>query len=66
MIKPDDCTQVISKFMKMCFLMHYFVNKTKFFFRKLFKKKGFNAFWNFYFTNPHEVQTVHLYLLKLR
>ena len=31
MIKPDDCTQVISKLMKMCFLMHYFVNKTAIF-----------------------------------
>ena len=37
MIKPDDCTQVISKLMKLCFLMHYFVNEKQFF-RKLLKK----------------------------
>ena len=34
MIKPDDGTQVISELMKLCFLMHYFVNE-KHFFRKL-------------------------------
>ena len=33
--------------------------------RKLLKK-GFTAFRNFYFTNSHEVQTVHLHLLELR
>ena len=29
-------------------------------------KKGFTVFRNFYFTNSHEVQTVHLHLLELR
>ena len=29
-------------------------------------EKCFTAFWNFYFTNLHEVQTVLIHLLKLR